>query len=183
MNNGDIILDTLFKFDPDQYSKIDIINYQKNFNKDNLTEEKDSIRVNSFSSESTMIEQTKEIIKSDFHKDSFFHTVLVAKRMMFLNLFQKKKNLIETESDKEFISDNYLLKTHKVYQFRGLLLVIKSFLIFLSKMRDIGAALDSFKIFYTLENLDRETKTIFKYLQKLFQVPQNYLNGKILFII
>ena len=166
----------MFEFDAQVYSKVDVVDYRKKFSgkqEGGLQE----IRVDQFSTEEEMLEECKGILESDFHKDSFFKWMLVVKRMLFRNLFCKRESAIEEEGTGPTV-EAFQVKRHKLFQFRALLLITKSFILFFSKIKELSNFLDTLKKFFSLDPCEREIKLIFKNLNRFFEVDSDYFQSK-----
>lgn len=176
MNKSEFIMETMFKFNASVYSKIDLINYNKRFTDKSLNLDKQQIRMDKYNSEQEMIFDAKKILKADFHDDSYFSSMLIVKRMLFLNLFKKNKNAI-IEENSTVNSKNFKLKEYKAVQYRTLLFVIKSLMIFFTKKKEISGILDSLKVFFSYDIIEKEIKIIFKNLNRFFEIDSNYLKS------
>jgi hypothetical protein len=166
----------MFEFDPDKYSKVDVVDYSKTYQGKPTSEDFGNIRVDVFETEQEMLEFSKKFLKNNFHENSFFTSMLIVKRMLFNNLFQKKKDIIE-EEEEGFNKNIYEVRYEKLYQFRTLQFIIKSLILFFSKMKDLSNALETLKIFFSFELAEREIKQIFKNLDKFFKIDKQYLSG------
>lgn len=164
-----MILESLFEFDADSYSRVDLVDYAQ--------EDCKHIRVNQFGSEGELVDFAKSVVKADFHDDSFFTSMLIVKRMLFLNLFEQNSDFIQNESG-NFEKEAFGVRRHKLFQYRTLVFIIKSFILFFTKIKELSNTLETLKIFFSFEICEREIRQIFKNLEKFFTIDQNYVKSK-----
>jgi hypothetical protein len=167
----------MFEFNIYQYYKIDVIDYSKSFSEKSNEKSLGQIRIDNLNTEEEMFEEAKSRIKADFHENSFFTWMLIVKRMLFMNLFKRKENVI-IEENGEFNENQYEIQVHKLFEFRTLLFVIKSFMLFFNKIKELSNVLDTLKVFYTFDIFEREIKLIFKNLEKFFSIDSELTQSK-----
>lgn len=170
INEGEHIIKIFFEFDIDEFSRIDYIDYSE----DSLEGKQKSlkhVRIYDYASEQEMIKEMKNILKVNFHHESFLQINMITKRIVFNNLFKRNNDVNSNEPE-------FSLCNEKVYEYRSMVFISKILMIYFTKLRDIGFHLETMKSFYCYEGFSKEIKTIFKNLDSFFKVDQHLLESK-----
>lgn len=122
-------------------------------------------------SDEELVSEARRVLGSDFHPDSFFYWMLVVKRMFFVNLFARRERPIPQE-DADFDPEHFRLEPHKTFEFRSLLVVTKSLILFFNKIKELANLLETLKVFYSFDSVERELKLIFKNLERFFKIAE-----------
>lgn len=95
--------------------------------------------------------------------------MVIVKRLLFLNLFERDPNKQGIES-REQIKTAYKFQVIKpmIYQYRSLLLIINTILSFLIKFKVVQNTIKAFQRLMPESSLDHEVILVFYNLEKMF---------------